>query len=499
MTENNPNTTEDPTRTNQGDKKQKDRTSTPTTRALTAAIRRMLGRLFYVGDDKAPEQETIESIKNSVDFQGAKLWILILAIFVASLGLNTNSAAVIIGAMLISPIMGPIMGMGLGVGINDFELFKRSFRSFCTATAFSVLTATFYFLVTPIAEAQSELLARTAPTIYDVFIALCGGLAGIIALSSISQRSGNVIPGVAIATALMPPICTTGFGIATGNWLYAAGAFYLYMINSIFISLATFLGVHIMHFQKKVFVDKQREKRVKHIIATIAVVTMIPASWLTYRLARETMFEKKAADFVHKELESDSCQIVTRDFSFYENSIRIVVFGQELAQKDIDRITAKLSNYGLKDTKLTVVQGGNNLKAEELKQILSSNTAAAVASEQVRRIAEQQRQIDSLKKELIPYQQYTEAVRSLRKEMHTLFPQVDEITLGRGIRFAANDSTPEQTAVIVLVGTRADGTGNKKRRTTSGKLSEEERKRLTEWLRQRIGAETLRVIFEETK
>lgn len=276
MTENDQNITENSSR--QPETAQKAKTGSPTGRALTAAIRRVLGRLFYVGDDKAPEQETIESIKNSVDFRGAKLWILILAIFVASLGLNTNSAAVIIGAMLISPIMGPIMGMGLGVGINDFELFKRSFRSFFTATVFSVLTATFYFLVTPIAEAQSELLARTAPTIYDVFIALCGGLAGIIALSSVSQRSGNVIPEVAIATALMPPICTTGFGIATGNWLYAAGAFYLYLINTIFISLATFLGVHIMHFQKKVFVDKQREKRVKHIIATIAVVTMIPAS-----------------------------------------------------------------------------------------------------------------------------------------------------------------------------------------------------------------------------
>lgn len=271
------------------------------------------------------------------------------------MGLNTNSAAVIIGAMLISPIMGPIMGMGLGVGINDFELFKRSFRSFFTATVFSVLTATFYFLVTPIAEAQSELLARTAPTIYDVFIALCGGLAGIIALSSVSQRSGNVIPGVAIATALMPPICTTGFGIATGNWLYAAGAFYLYLINTIFISLATFLGVHIMHFQKKVFVDKQREKRVKHIIATIAVVTMIPASWLTYRLARETVFEKKAADFVRNELVSDSCQIVTREFSFNENTIRLVLLGQELEQKDIDRITAKLPNYGLNGTKLSLM------------------------------------------------------------------------------------------------------------------------------------------------
>ena len=189
-------------------------------------VRRITGRIFHVGDDKAPEQETIARIKDSVDFKGAKLWILIFAIFVASLGLNTNSTAVIIGAMLISPIMGPIMGMGLGVGINDFELFKRSLKSFTIATIFSVLTATTYFLVTPLAEAQSELLARTAPTIYDVFIALCGGLAGIIATCSISQRNGNVIPGVAIATALMPPICTTGFGIATGNWIYAAGRIY---------------------------------------------------------------------------------------------------------------------------------------------------------------------------------------------------------------------------------------------------------------------------------
>lgn len=497
MTENDQNITENSSR--QPETAQKAKTGSPTGRALTAAIRRVLGRLFYVGDDKAPEQETIESIKNSVDFRGAKLWILILAIFVASLGLNTNSAAVIIGAMLISPIMGPIMGMGLGVGINDFELFKRSFRSFFTATVFSVLTATFYFLVTPIAEAQSELLARTAPTIYDVFIALCGGLAGIIALSSVSQRSGNVIPGVAIATALMPPICTTGFGIATGNWLYAAGAFYLYLINTIFISLATFLGVHIMHFQKKVFVDKQREKRVKHIIATIAVVTMIPASWLTYRLARETVFEKKAADFVRNELVSDSCQIVTREFSFNENTIRLVLLGQELEQKDIDRITAKLPNYGLNGTKLSLMQGGNNLRADELKRLISSNTAMAFNSEQSRHFTEQQKRIDSLERELALYRQYTEAVRSLRKEMHTLFPQVDEITLGRGMRFATNDSTPEKTAVIVLVGIHPIKAGNKKNQTNSGKLSNEERKRLTEWLRQRIGAETLRVIFEETK
>ena len=273
-------------------------------------------RLLSLRDDKAPEDETVASIKAGVEFRGARLWILIFAIFIASLGLNTNSAAVIIGAMLISPLMGPIMGMGLGVGINDFELLKRSFRSFAVATIFSVLTATFYFAITPIDEAQSELLARTSPTIYDVLIALFGGLAGIVALSSTGQRGGNVIPGVAIATAIMPPLCTTGFGIATGNWLYSAGAFYLYLINSIFISLATFIGVNIFHFKKKVFVDKQREKRVKHIIITIAVLTMLPSALLTYMLVREDMFTNKANNFIADVVSSDHTQVISKDVDY---------------------------------------------------------------------------------------------------------------------------------------------------------------------------------------
>ena len=183
-----------------------------------------LGGILSLGEDMAPEKDTIAVIEAGVDFRGAKLWILILAVFVASLGLNTNSAAVIIGAMLISPLMGPIIGMGLGIGINDFMLFKRAAKNYLVATLFSVATATLYFLLTPLDEVQSELLARTSPTIYDVGIALCGGLAGIVALSSRSQRTGNVIPGVAIATALMPPLCTVGFGLGTGNWLFAAGA-----------------------------------------------------------------------------------------------------------------------------------------------------------------------------------------------------------------------------------------------------------------------------------
>lgn len=250
--------------------------------SILQSVRAKLHEMLSLGEDMAPEQETIANIEDGVDFRGAKLWILILAIFVASLGLNTNSAAVIIGAMLISPLMGPIIGMGLAVGINDFRLFKRAAKNYLVATLFSVATATVYFLLTPLDDVQSELLARTSPTIYDVGIALCGGLAGIVALSSRSQRMGNVIPGVAIATALMPPLCTVGFGLGTGNWLFALGALYLYLINTIFISLATFIGVtFVMRYPKKVFVDKARERRVKHIITLISVLTIIPSIFIT--------------------------------------------------------------------------------------------------------------------------------------------------------------------------------------------------------------------------
>ncbi len=200
-------------------------------------IKQFFGEYLDLRKDKDNEALIVESIRNGVEFKGTNLWILIFAIFIASLGLNVNSTAVIIGAMLISPLMGPIMGVGLAIGQNDFELLKRSLKSYLVATVFSVITSTIYFSLTPLDEVQSELLARTSPTIYDVLIALCGGLAGIIALST--KEKGNVIPGVAIATALMPPLCTAGFGLATGNLLYFLGAFYLYFINSVFISLAT--------------------------------------------------------------------------------------------------------------------------------------------------------------------------------------------------------------------------------------------------------------------
>ena len=210
-------------------------------------ISKQVKKYFNVIPDKEDEQDIIAQITGGVSFRGANLLILIFAILIASLGLNVNSTAVIIGAMLISPLMGPIIGMGLAIGINDLELLKRSAKNYGVATLISVLTAMVYFLISPLSEVQSELLARTSPTLYDVLIAFCGGAAGIIALCT--GGKGNIIPGVAIATALMPPLCTAGFGLATGHWLYFLGAFYLFFINTVFIALATYCGVRLFHFK----------------------------------------------------------------------------------------------------------------------------------------------------------------------------------------------------------------------------------------------------------
>src|SRR5690606_31651666 len=191
--------------------------------------------------DITSEQEEFDTIHATVDkgiqFRGTNLWILTFAIIIATVGLNVNSPAVIIGAMLISALMGPILGMGYSLAVYDFTLFRRAMVNFGFAVLVSLIASTAYFLITPRGEAHSELLARTQPNIYDVIIALVGGLAGIVAVSS--KNKGNVITGVAIATALMPPLCTAGYGLATGRWNFFLGAFYLFTINSVFIAAAT--------------------------------------------------------------------------------------------------------------------------------------------------------------------------------------------------------------------------------------------------------------------
>ncbi|WP_291527891.1 TIGR00341 family protein [Bacteroides sp. UBA939] len=445
------------------------------------AIKKFLSEYLDLRKDKDDELITVDSIRKGVEFKGATLWILIFAIFMASLGLNVNSTAVIIGAMLISPLMGPIMGVGLSVGLNDFGLMQRSLKSFLITTLFSVTTATVFFLVSPVAEGQSELLARTSPTIYDVFIALMGGLAGVVALST--KEKGNVIPGVAIATALMPPLCTAGYGLATGNLTYFLGAFYLYFINSVFISLATFLGVRMMRFQRTEFVDKKREKKVRRYIILIAVLTMCPAVYLTIDIIQNTFFESAANRFVAEQLSFENTQVLDKKIHYHGskgNEIRVVLIGQEIPEASIAIARGKMKDYKLDETKLTILQGMNN------EAINLSSIRAMVMEDFYRnsekQLAEQKKQISALEQNLGKYKSFDELSKVIIPELKVLYPSVKTVSISRAIELTVDSERTDTITLAVL---------------KFGKYPDaHEKEKITEWLKARTNTRQLRLIAE---
>lgn len=444
------------------------------------SIKKFLRDYLDLRKDKDNELATVDSIRKGVEFKGANLWILILAIFMASLGLNVNSTAVIIGAMLISPLMGPIMGVGLSVGLNDFELMKRSLKSYLITTLFSVTTATIFFLISPVAEGQSELLARTSPTIYDVFIALLGGLAGVVALST--KEKGNVIPGVAIATALMPPLCTAGYGLATGNAVYFFGAFYLYFINSVFISLATFTGVRVMHFQRKAFVDKARELKVRRYIVFIVILTLCPAIYLTVGIIRQMVFDGSANRFVNEQLMFEGTQLLDKKIlhGAEGDEIRVVLIGQEVPEASLALARAKMKEYNLGDTKLTVMQGTNN-------ETLDIGSLRAMVMEDFykkseERLQEQKQQIATLTSDLEQYHRFDALSVTLAPELKVLYPEVKSIALSHAIEQQV-DSLHADTLTFAIV-------------QLSRQSKPAERTKMTQWLKARLGTDRLRLIVE---
>lgn len=311
-------------------------------------------------------EATIASIKKGIEFKGPNVWILAFAIIIASVGLNVNSTAVIIGAMLVSPLMGPINGIGLAIGCVDMDLLKHSLKHLFIMVLISLLASTTYFLLTPLSDAQSELLARTTPTIYDVLIAFFGGMAGIVALSR-KEQSITIISGVAIATALMPPLCTAGFGLATGQFNYFFGAFYLFFINSFFIALATFVMVRYLHFPQKNYLDESKRKLVKRGITLFALIVIIPSVFIAYRVVRETAFNSAAIRFVgsiqENELFSEAELFSSRrEYSRKEPKISISFIGKQLTEQQVEYLHKQLAVYGLEGTHLEIRQmGGGTL------------------------------------------------------------------------------------------------------------------------------------------
>lgn len=396
-----------------------------------------------------PEEEAEQSIREGVSFKGTTLLILVFAIFIASLGLNTNSPAVIIGAMLISPLMGPIIGLGLGVGIEDFDLLKRSLRNLLVAAAFSILASALYFLISPVSEGHSELLARTSPTIYDVFIGFFGGAAGIFAIAS--KNKGNVIPGVAIATALMPPLCTVGYGLATWQLNYFFGALYLFLINSIYIGLATFIGVKVMKFSRLQSAVPERAKRMRRLVYTLAILTLLPSIYLTYNMLTRERFEMNANRFVAEECKFPNTQVLSHS-AFKdqgEKEISITLIGKVLPQDSLELALAnRLQYYGLSGVKLNIIQGDAGERPDMESMVGHSVNQIYTLAQNA--LVQKQEAIDSLRQIITDRRKRDSISAQLAPELKVIYPQISEIAVTRAV-FGQIATGDLDTANIALI------------------------------------------------
>lgn len=440
------------------------------------ALKFFLRDRFSFEEDQDNETEIVEAIEKGVPFRGVNLWMLIFAVFIASVGLNVNSTAVVIGAMLISPLMGPIMGLGLGAGINDIQLIKTASQNLLIAVVFSVLTSAIYFYFTPLTQAQSELLARTSPTFWDVLIALFGGLAGVFAGSS--KEKGNAIPGVAIATALMPPLCTAGYGLAIGNLSFFFGALYLFFINSVMISASTFAVVRFLKFRHVEYMDSVRERNVKRIIYGVLFLTVVPSIYLGYNIVRQSGFEIDANTFLKNEFSNENYYVVNKQFEYRnrkENAITVYIGGY-MDSLEIEEKEAALEKYNLQHVELIIKQGTQLDEFLEAEQNEMDQLNLAHAKEMNMKDST----IAMLKEEIsYNYQAYYSADRLL-KELDIFYPNVKAMSISEGVIYSEEDSIPQASIMVFLDYDR--------------QLSGGDYTRIENWLKTRLKADNVKIV-----
>jgi TIGR00341 family protein len=437
----------------------------------------IIKRYFNVLPDKDGEKYVIKQITNGINFQGSNLWILIFAVFIASLGLNVNSTAVIIGAMLISPLMGPIIGMGLALGIADLDLFKQSIKNYLVSTFISVVTATIYFTLSPITNAQSELLARTSPTLYDVLIALFGGAAGFLATST--KGRNNVVPGVAIATALMPPLCTAGYGLAVQNTTFFFGAFYLYFINTVFIAFTTCLGVRFLHFHRKQFINREKMRRVNLYIVSIIIITIIPASYMTWNIIKQSVFENNIENFITKELNYSGTNILSHQYDLKTKTLHVVAVGNPISTDSIAKAQKTMTDYQLDGYALKVIQGSNS---DSLLLLQHKNKGQLMVGE--KNTAEWQElayRNDVLQKQLNSYTHYPVLANDMKEELKVVCPEAKSIMLSKASESFVDSASIKNHIVAVV--------------KTNKTLAKDNRKQLYDWLKVKVKSDSLELII----
>lgn len=362
------------------------------------------------------KEKVLINVKSNISFRGSNLWILACAIVVASIGLNVNSTAVIIGAMLISPLMGPIIGAGFGLGTFDFILLKKALKNLVIATIVGLIVSTIYFYISPFKETQPELLSRTSPNIYDILIAFFGGLVGVIAITRVEK--GNPIPGVAIATALMPPLCTAGYGLAVASWKFFFGALYLYSINCVFICISTFLIVKYLKYPIKKQLDEKLQKKIKYIITSLITIMILPSIYFAYQLFEEKKYRHQIDVFLETEFTDKGIPLLYKKTKFNEKpkKLELGFLRKKFNTKQIEELNQKLKSHHIFNTKIVVIQDTIDLKKDILNEIKYNKSI----------LTEKDVTILNLKNE-INANKYDN--KALLAEIKILFPEINDISI----------------------------------------------------------------------
>ena len=429
-------------------------------------------------------ENSINQIKKDIDFRGFNVWILFFSIIIASIGLNVDSIAVIIGAMLISPLMGPIMGIGLSIGTNDYKTLIRSIKSFGIAVTVSLVASTLYFFVSPFDEAGHQLLSRTQPLLFDVFIAIFGGFAGIMAVSR--NKVSNVIPGVAISTALMPPLCTAGYGLAHLNFQFFTGAIYLFIINSVYISLATFVVVRYLKFPIVNFLDPLREKKIKRYITIFAIVLVFPSVYTLYTSYQENRFMANVKEFVGKNFEKDYTNIVT---DYQPDSISVVYIHATKNTNNLSEgyLNKQLGDYSLRNTRIILTDENEKFAKleKELQQMkfgdipVNSNDMIKEYKNSMEMLRMKDMEIMALLNQVQSIQGDSIPFNNIVKEVKVNYPNVRNFAFGK-VKQNNMKSTVELPTFMV--------SWNYKKNESI------EKEKLQQWLKVRLNLDTLQVI-----
>ena len=429
-------------------------------------------------------EATIEGVKKDISFKGHNAWILIFSVFVASIGLNVSNTAVVIGAMLISPLMGPIVGLGLSVAINDVETLRKSLINLCVMVVLSVITAYLYFTISPLTKETPELLARTYPTILDVLIAIFGGLALIVAKTK-KGTMASVIFGVAIATALMPPLCTVGYGLAVGNLQYAGGAIYLFSINAVFIALTSFLIAKILRFPMVKYANSKHRKRIAQIATVISVIVIVPSIILFLNLLEIEVFDNKAKEFIATNVKYDGTVILKSNQDHDTDKIEIFLIGRLVPNITINKWKEELKkNTVLENTNLQVFQAADQSgeMAMELSGKLKFDILDELYEKNEQLLMDKEAKIKFLENELTSLKIKELRFDEISKEVKINYSEI--IALSYYNKVTTNFKTTDTIPVIAI-------TWDKK---YAKKNREKDAKSLNNWLRYKLKLDTLQII-----